>query len=721
MDIPYLLEETRQLLAQESRKSILLAEEAALLIEQLRDNIKQHNQLYYLSDAPLISDAEYDRLFGLLKELEQRFPDLITPDSPTQKLAVVIQDVLKPAQHLTSMLSLDNTYNADDLYDFEKRIRNLVKRDVEIEYVVELKFDGMGICLLYENGLLVRAATRGDGTTGEDVTLNVKTIPSIPHRLKEQMLAKQRIEIRGEIVMPKSSFQKLNRQREEDGKPLFANPRNAAAGSVRQLDTSVTASRDLTGFMYHLSYIERPQDAPATHWEVLQAFQQMGLPVSEHRKLCLSMEEVVAHVHAIEAQRDEFPFEIDGMVIKVNDLQLQQEIGSTAHHPRWAVAYKFAARQETTLLQGISFQVGRTGVVTPIAELLPVNIGGVVVKRASLYNADYLVQNDFRVTDTVLVERAGDVIPRVVRFLPEKRNPEAEVFSFPSRCPSCHSQLVHLDEEVAWRCVNISCPAQRLERLIHFAAKDSMDIEGLGERIIEILLQENLINSLADIYRLHESERRDKLMSLPGFGTKSVENLLTAIQNSKKNPLWRLLHGLGILHVGKKTAKNLVADPRIKTLYDIFTLSPEALQEIPDIGPVLAQSIHDYFTPENQALFAELEALGLSLYNETAALTSSAELPLRGKTFVFTGELDRMSRDEASELVERLGGKAVSSVSKQTGYLVAGTAPGSKYQKAVLLGVTVLNEEEFLKLVNENGEGRTELGEEAGDRLTAHN
>jgi DNA ligase (NAD+) len=689
----FLLQKTNTLLGKIRHVADIPHTDVKKLIVDLRDVLLFHNRKYYIEDAPVISDTDYDALFTALKKLEQKFPQYITPDSPTQKIVVTVQSELKEVEHLSPMLSLENTYNMQDLRDFEIRIRHILKRDDPIEYMVELKYDGMGIALVYDHDLLVRGATRGDGSKGEDVTANIKTIKNIPLKAFFTQHQISKVEIRGEIVMPKKSFAAVNESREKEGLPPFANPRNAAAGSVRQLDTAETKKRDLVCYLYHISYLEGLSlEAIGTHEQAMELLRSLGLPVSQDYQKCTSIEEVMDYIAAIEKKRDEFPFEIDGMVIKVNRFDLQDEVGYTMHHPRWAVAYKFSARQAETILKDISFQVGRTGVVTPVAELEPVALGGVVIKRATLHNKDFVETIGVKIGDTVVIERAGDVIPQVVKPVIEKRTGKEKDFKMISSCPECGSPLVQLSDEVAFRCPNLSCPAQIKEGIIHFVSKDCMDINGLGEKVVELLLEHKKIHHFADLYSL---QYRD-FIGLPNFGDKSIQNLLESIAASKQNELWRVIHALGIRHVGKKTAKTLAE--HIDSLFDLTDEDISFFTSLPDIGPIVAESIVKFMQEKrNQQLLQQLKDAGVRL--EHRRPQRDANLPLVGKIFVFTGELEKYSREEAQEMVEKLGAKTSSSVSSKTSYVVVGKDPGSKAEKAKKLHVSLLDEQAFLDLL----------------------
>ncbi|NLM45407.1 MAG: NAD-dependent DNA ligase LigA [Firmicutes bacterium] len=661
-------------------------DKAQELIEDLKQQINEHNYRYYVLDDPAISDAEFDVLLNRLQELERQFPELVTPDSPTQRVGGQVQAGFAPVAHRVPMLSLDNALGLGDLRDFVRRAQNLVP-GADLEFVVELKVDGLAVSLQYENGLLVRGATRGDGETGEDITHNLRTVKSIPLRLRRPVT----IEVRGEVYMPRSSFLRLNEERERQGLPLFANPRNAAAGSLRQLDPKVAAARQLDMVTYALGY--SPELIFRTHYEALQTFRELGLRVSPYIKVLRDLEEVVAYCESWREKRYELPFDIDGMVIKVNDLALQERLGNTAKSPRWAIAYKFPAEQAETRVLGITVQVGRTGTLTPIAELEPVRLAGTVIKRASLHNEDILRAKDVRIGDYVIVRKAGEIIPEVVEVVKNKRTGREEPFALPSACPACGAPVSRLPGEVALRCFNPACPAQVLERIVHFASRGAMDIEGLGGASADQLLAAGLIHDVADIYDL--PKKRQELLKLERWADKSVDNLLAAIDASKKRPLWRLLYALGIRYVGERTAKLLAA--HFGSLDAVMAASREELEAVPEIGPKIAESIREFAAlPQSKKLVKRLRAAGL---NFTEAEQAAASQPLAGKTFVLTGTLPTYSREEATALIEKAGGKVTSSVSKKTDFVVAGEKAGSKLDKARQLGVPVLSEADLLALL----------------------
>ena len=667
-------------------------EEVRKEVERLRELINYHNIKYYRDDSPEISDAEYDELFRRLVELEKKYPELITPDSPTQRVGAPPLEKFEKVAHITPMFSLDNAMNEDELIEFDKRIKRMLGTTRAIEYVAEPKIDGLAINLVYENGKFVRGATRGDGITGEDVTPNLRTIRELPLRFLDKN-PPELVEIRGEVYMKIDEFKKLNEERERKGEPLFANPRNAASGSVRQLDSNITASRKLHLFVYQLGEVRGKEFK--SQWDVLNQLRDWGFPVQERIKLCKDINEVVEFYRQLIEERDNFEYEIDGLVVKVNSLELWRRLGETARAPRWAIAAKFPARQKTTKIKDIIVQVGRTGALTPVAILEPVEVGGVIVKRATLHNQDEIDRKDIRIGDTVIIQRAGDVIPEVVKPVVERRPKNAKKFQMPERCPVCGSKVVRPEGEAIHRCININCPAQIKERIKHYASRNAMNIEGLGDRIVELLFERGLVKSIADLYRLKKSD----LMVLPGFASKSAQNLLDAIEASKKTTFARFLYALGIRHVGEHTAQ-LLAE-HFKNIDELAKASIEELMTIEGIGPEMASSIHDFFAnPENQKLIKELFELGVSFEEEKKP---SAETPLSGKTVVLTGALDSMTREQAKVLIQKAGGKVGSSVSRKTDLVVVGKDPGSKYDKAKKLGIRMIGEKEFIELLKQSG------------------
>lgn len=663
--------------------------EAEKRIKELRELINYHNKQYYVYDNPVISDAEYDKLMRELEELEKKFPELVTPDSPTQRVGGEPLPYFTQVVHRVPMMSLSNAFDEGELRDFHRRVTEVVGNDVE--YVVELKIDGLAVSITYENGIYKTAATRGDGEVGEDVTQNVKTIKSVPLKLDFPPDKSPAIlEVRGEVYLPKEDFRKLNEEREEQGLALFANPRNAAAGSLRQLDPKVTAKRPLAVFIYGLGYAEGVEFE--THYEALQFFKRIGLRVNPHIVLFDKFDDVVDYCLSWNEKRHELPYEIDGMVIKVNSLEQQRLLGSTAKSPRWAIAYKFPAEQKTTVIKDIIVRVGRTGVLTPTAVLEPVRIAGSTVSKATLHNEDYIREKDIKIGDTVIVHKAGDVIPEVVGVVKEKRTGKERDFEMPSRCPECGAEAVRLPGEAAYRCTNSTgCPAQIKRSIEHFASRDAMDIRGLGPAIVSLLISHGLIKDAADLYYL----KREDLIPLERMGEKSAANLLSAIEGSKRRPLDRVIYALGIPFVGSRTA-SLLADA-FGSMGELEKATYEDLIKVPEIGDKIAESILAFFRQEQtKALISRLKAAGV---NMEAKKKEEGPKPLEGLTFVLTGTLEKYTRQQATELIEKLGGKVTGSVSKKTDYVIVGKDPGSKYEKALNLGIKILNEDEFEELI----------------------
>ncbi|MFN4285085.1 MAG: NAD-dependent DNA ligase LigA [Lacibacter sp.] len=668
-------------------------------LEDLRQVLRFHEYRYYILNDPLISDAEYDRLYKELERIEQQHPERITPDSPTQRVAPGLGNDFRKVQHLVPMLSLENSYNADDLVEWDRKARELSGKH-ELEYCAEPKFDGAGISLIYENDLLVRGATRGDGAEGEDVTTNIRQIHTIPLSAAFSQYGIRQIEIRGEVLMNKQQFKAYNQKLAEENLPPLANPRNAASGTLRLKDPREVAKRNLEAFVYHIGYMQTdeqhsgPLHPPATHSDALAMLWQLGFRSPEQEKKVINgIEGVIAFCKAYEEKRDELPYEIDGMVIKVNDLHLQEQMGMTSHHPRWAIAYKFKARQATSVLRAVEFQVGRTGAVTPVAKIDPVPIGGVTVASISLHNEDFIREKDLRIGDTVLVERAGDVIPYIVKSFPELRTGAETEIRFPKTCPVCHDRLVKTEGEAVWRCNNINCEAQVLERIIHFNSKDAMDIRGLGEAHVRKFYELGFLTNIPSIYRLPY----DKIQQLEGYGPRSVQNLRNAVEHSKTQPLHRLINALGIRFVGEATAKTLAGS--VQHLLDLQHRSVEALQQLEDVGPKVAASIHAFFSnPDNIRMLQELEQLGVQLHNRQKEHHRAGNL--KGATFLFTGTLPTLKRSEAEALVEANGGTILSGVSAKLNYLVVGEDAGSKLEKARKLPtVKIINEAEFLEML----------------------
>ncbi len=676
-------------------KKIPEGPQAKKSLEALRDVLRFHEYRYYVLNDPLISDPEYDRLYKALEKIEKEDPALVTPDSPTQRVAKGLTGNFVQVQHLVPMLSLDNSYNAEDLVDFDRKARELSRTD-NIEYCVEPKFDGASISLIYENDLLRRGATRGDGVKGDDITTNIKQIKSIPLSARFSAHGIKQIEIRGEVLMAKKNFKQYNEQLAEQGLPPLANPRNASAGTLRIKDPKIVAGRNLEGFLYHISYYTaavKKKEPFSTQSESISLLWELGFRSPEkEKKIFRGIDKVVDWCREFEEKRDTLPYEIDGLVIKVNDLALQEKLGMTSHHPRWAIAYKFKARQATSLLKNVEFQVGRTGNITPVAKIDPVPIGGVTVSSISLHNEDFIREKDIRIGDTVLVERAGDVIPYIVKSFPELRKGYEKKIRFPEKCPVCGKPLSKEEGEAAWRCTNYHCEAQRLQRIIHFASKDAMEITGLGEAIITKFYEKGWLNDIAGVYELPF----DEIESLEGFGKKSVEKLKQSIEHSKTQPLNRLIYGLGIKFIGETTAKTLANS--IGHLLELKDYSLEQLQELEDIGPKVARSIHDFFRDkENITLLHQLEKKGVVLKNQKKELASGS---LEGLSFLFTGTLPTLKRNDAEAMVEQNGGHLLSGVSAKLNYLVVGEDAGSKLDKAKKLNtVKIISEEEFLKMV----------------------
>lgn len=662
--------------------------------------LRFHEHRYYILNDPLLSDFEYDQLFKALEKIEKENPTLITPDSPTQRVAHELTREFPTVQHLVPMLSLDNSYNADDLLDFDRKVRELSGLE-QISYCVEPKFDGGSISLIYENDQLVRAATRGDGVAGDEVTINIRQIHSVPLTAPFSKFGIQQAEIRGEVLMNKENFSRYNQSLTAQGLAPLANPRNAASGTLRLKDPREVAKRNLEVFVYHLSYfsLQKEEQSPValqSHAATLGLLWELGFrsPARE-KKVFNSIQDVINYCVEFEAVRDTLPYEIDGMVIKVNEVVLQEKLGMTSHHPRWAVAFKFKARQATTQLIGIEFQVGRTGAVTPVAKLEPVGVGGVMVSSISVHNQEYIAEKDLRIGDQVLIERAGDVIPQIVKSLTEARTGKEKQIQFPSVCPVCASKLFKEEEEAVWRCINLECPAQVIERIIHLVSKDALDIRGFGEANVRKFVELGLLGDIPGIYTLDFAT----LASMEGFGKKSIENLQQAIELSKKQPLHRLIYALGIRFVGETTARTLAN--AVDHLLDFRSFSEEQLQQLEDVGTKVAGSIRQFFSnSDNIKMLHALEKLGLTLRNEKKDTHSTGNLT--GKTFLFTGILSKLKRSEAEEMVRANGGQILSGVSAKLNYLVAGEEAGSKLEKAKKIpSIHVINEQDFIKLLGE--------------------
>jgi len=660
-------------------------------IENLRKEISFHDWRYYVLNDPVISDAEYDRLVRRLKELEEKYPQFITPHSPTQRIFPGLVEGFPTVVHRQRMLSLENAYTEEEVWEWFKRIKKILE-DEEIEFVVDLKLDGVSASLTYENGNLTLGATRGDGERGEDITANIKTIKSIPLRLMGSKFPSV-VEVRGEVYMDKEDFEELNRQRKRKGENLFANPRNAAAGSLKLLSPQEVSRRHLKFFVHSLGYFE-PEDFFSGHYQFLEEAKKWGLPVNPSSKKFKKLEDVIAYYKEWLSKKDTLPYEADGMVIKVDSLVQQKKLGYTLKSPRWAIAFKFPAHQATTKILKVEYGVGRTGTITPVAVLEPVECGGVTISRATLHNFDEVRRLDARIGDVVLVERAGEVIPKIVKVIKDKRTGKEKPIKIPKTCPVCGGRISKdKEEDVAYRCINPLCPAQLERALLHFASRGAMDIEGMGESVVKELVSRKMVKDLADIYYL----KVEDFLKLPLFALKKAQNLYQAIQNTKNRPLSRFLYGLGIRYVGEKAA--LVLAKRFKTIDELMKQSVISLQSIPDIGPVGAQSIVEFFKQESaKKLIAKFKKAGLLLEEKEQEIEKDI---LKGKRFVFTGELQSFTRHEAQEIVRKLGGEVSSSVSKNIDFVVVGKNPGSKYSKALSLGLKIIDEETFKKMISE--------------------
>lgn len=659
-------------------------------IARLREQINLHNYYYYVLDAPRISDAEYDALMRELQQMEAEHPDLVTRDSPTQRVGAAPVEAFGVVEHREPLLSLGNVFDFEELRAWYRRALGLLDGQ-PFEMVCELKMDGLAVALTYENGLLVSGATRGDGWRGEDVTQNLRTVRSVPLSVPKDA-APPRFEVRGEVYLPRASFKKFNESRAAEGLPLFANPRNAAAGSLRQLDPRVTAKRPLDIFIYALGWAEG-KPVPPTHWETLEYLKSLGFKVSPYNTRVRTIEEAEAYHRQWEEKRETLPFEADGVVIKVDRLDLQRRLGAVAREPRWAIAYKFAAIQATTVLKDIGINVGRTGSLNPYAVLEPVRVGGVTVQHATLHNEDYIREKDLRIGDRVIVQRAGDVIPEIVAVVPDEEHERRAPFRMPDRCPVCGAEVIRPSGEAMHRCTNMACPAQALERLKHFVSRGAMDIEGIGEKLCTALFEQGLVKNVADFYYLTQ----EQLLQVERMGEKSVSNIMNSIAASKDRPLGRLVFGLGIEHVGSETA-NLLAR-RFLTMDRLVQATEEELTAIPSIGPRIAESVRAFFRqPQNLEIIERLRKAGVRM-DQGPEAQSAAGSPLAGKIFVLTGKLESLTREQAEERIRSLGGTAASSVSKKTSFVVVGADPGSKLEKARALGVPVLTEAQFLEFI----------------------
>jgi len=658
--------------------------------ENLRRQIEQHNYRYHVLDDPEISDVEYDKLFRQLIELEETHPALKTPDSPSRRVGAPPLAKFGSVTHRSLMLSLDNAMNRDELIAFDGRLKRALDSQDEITYIAEPKLDGLAISLVYENGLLSTGATRGDGRTGEDITQNLRTIHTIPLRLQGQAVPPI-VEIRGEVFIEKEPFKKLNRKREEAAEPAFANPRNAAAGSLRQLDSSVTAERPLKFFAYELTSAEGINYT--SHGESLEQLQKWQVPVNPNISNCTNIEEAIAYYEEWEENRNTLPYEIDGVVIKVNSTSEREQLGIKSRSPRWAISGKFKAQQATTVVEDIVPSIGRTGAVTPVAHLQPVNVGGVIVSRATLHNQDEIDRKDIRTGDTVLIQRAGDVIPEVVKVITEKRPDEAVKYILPEECPSCGAEVIRPEEEAVARCHNISCPAQVKGRIEHFASKRALDIDGLGSKVVSQLIESGLVYSFADLFYLS----KEQLLGLERMGDLSAQNLIDAIDTSKETTLARFIYGLGIRNVGEHVADVLAR--KYRSLEVLMDSTAEELEAVDEVGPIVAESIVSFFgSKENRDTIRRCLSGGVFL--SVPETPEKTDLAVRGKTFVFTGKLEQFTRQDGEEMVRNLGGRAAKSVSSKTDFIIAGTGAGSKLIKARKLNITVLNEDEFLALMS---------------------
>ncbi|MBK9043774.1 MAG: NAD-dependent DNA ligase LigA [Saprospiraceae bacterium] len=673
-------------------------------MESLRDVLRFHENRYYIQHDPLVSDAEYDVLYNQLKELERNYPELITPDSPTQRVAADLSPDFPQVQHVTPMLSLDNVYSDEDLNDFDTGIKKLLALASEknVQYSVEPKYDGGSISLLFENDVLVRAATRGNGVLGEDITPNAKSMPSIPLKVSFSSIGWNKVELRGEALIKKENFENINKLREENGLTLFANPRNAATGGLRTKDANETRKRGIEAFIYQVGYVEDKEGNDITrnidsHFQNIEQLGALGFKIpGVEKKLCSGIQEVIKFIRDWEIKRDDFAYEIDGMVVKVDKKEYQEKCGSTAHHPRWATAFKFKAKQATSILRDIEYQIGKVGSVTPVAKIDPVYLAGVTISSISLHNDDFIRAKDLRLGDTVLVERAGDVIPYIVKSFPELRKGNELEILFPKFCPANKVEevaLIREEGEAAWRCANCTCGEQNLQKMIFHVSKEAMDIDGFGKSYVEKFHQLGWLKDISDIYNLDY----DKIAGLEGFGARSVENLQISIEKAKKNPIQKLLHGLSIHHLGKKASKLIARE--VSHVLDLTSWDEEKFTNIKDIGPVVARNVMEYFkNPVNIEMLRKMETYGVNLTQteEDKPVAVSEDAPLFGKTILFTGTLTTMDRKIAQELAEKAGAKVLSGVSSQLNILVAGEKAGSKLKKAMELGtVEIWDEEKF--------------------------
>jgi DNA ligase (NAD+) len=656
-------------------------------VEKLREEIEYHNYRYYVLDQPEISDAQYDRLMRELEALEEQHPELRSPNSPTQRVGAPPLEEFKIVRHSIPMLSLANAFDESEARDFDKRVKKFLGSSTDVEYVAEPKLDGLAVELVYERGQFIVGSTRGDGVNGENITRNLRTLKTIPLQLiRKEVPVPERLEVRGEVIIQISKLKELNRKREETGEPPFANPRNAAAGSVRQLDSKITRERPLEIYCYGLGEVSGRTFK--THWETLQTLSKWGLRINPYIGRCQNIDKVLEYYQEMNERRETLPYEIDGIVIKVDRLDLQTRLGEISRSPRWALAFKFQPKQETTKILEIIVQVGRTGALTPVAIMEPVKVGGVEVSRATLHNQDEIDKKDVRIGDSVVIQRAGDVIPEVVQVIASKRTGTEKKFKMPSKCPVCGAEVIK--EEAIHRCIGLDCPAQLKGRIKHFASKRAMDIEGLGVKLIDQLVDKGLVKDVADIYYI----KKEELIALERMADKSAQNIIDAIEKSKTKPLSKFLYALGIRHVGETTAEDLAG--QFTRLDDFFHLSEEDLMEVEGIGPEVAASVHQFFRDKkNKESIDRLKKAGVKVIEPKIKEKGK----LAGKTFLFTGALKEFGRDEARNLVESLGGMTASIVSKKVDYVVVGEDPGSKFDKAKELGVQILTEEEFKKLI----------------------
>ena len=660
-------------------------------IKSLRKKINNHNYQYYVLDNPIISDSEYDKLLKELELIEKKYPEFIIPESPTQRIGAQPIESFGTVTHRITMMSLANAMSDDELKAFDERLKKILNSAEEIEYVIEPKLDGLAVELIYENGKFINGSTRGDGNTGEDITSNLKTIKGIPLILRDDIISlPDLMEVRGEVFIRKEDFELLNSKRSQSNKQPFANARNAAAGSLRQLDPKITAKRSLSIYCYQAGIVDGIN--LNTHSEFLERLKNWGLPVNPEVKIVKGIEKAIQFHKQLETIRNEFPYEIDGSVIKVNSLSIRNKLGVRSRSPRWAIAGKFKAQQVTTIINDIFTSVGRTGAITPVAKLQPVEVGGVTVTNATLHNQDEIDRKDIRIGDTVIIERSGDVIPKVIKVIQEKRTEDAKVYHLPDHCPECNNQLIRPENEVVFRCLNYSCPAKIKGNIKHFVSKNALDMDGLGEKLIDQLVSERIIKKVDDLFRI----KKNQLANLERMGDKSADNIIDSINNSKLTTFSRFIYALGIRHVGEHTSK--ILESAFKGNFDSFLEATfEDLESIEEIGPIVAQSIIEFWNDEsNKQIANNCFEFGIKLKRNNEIVDQI----LTGKTFVFTGSLERINRKEAKEIVERQGGRASNSVSKNTDYVVAGPGSGTKLEQAKILGINIINEDEFEKLVN---------------------